>query len=73
MKLGWVVAAAVLGIPSAAAAQQAAILGTWKFDLEQSDAGGVMHILQHYESAGAWRWPFDLTGTAARAAWQPAE
>lgn len=35
MKLGWIVAAAVLGIPSAAAAQQAPILGTWKFDLKQ--------------------------------------
>lgn len=29
------------------------LVGTWKFDLEQSDAGGVMHILQHYESANS--------------------
>ena len=34
MKLGWIVAA-MLGVPGIAAAQQAPILGTWKFDLKQ--------------------------------------
>ncbi len=29
------------------------LVGTWKFDLEQSDAGGAMHVLQHYESANS--------------------
>lgn len=29
------------------------LVDTWKFDLEQPEAGGVMHILQHYESANS--------------------
>jgi len=37
VRLGWTLAAILLSAPSAAAAQQTAILGTWKFDLEQGD------------------------------------
>lgn len=35
MKLGWILAATLLSAPATAAAQQSAILGTWKFDLKQ--------------------------------------
>ena len=35
MRLVWIVAAFLLGAPAVAAAQQTAILGTWKFDLKQ--------------------------------------
>lgn len=35
MKLGWILAATLLSAPATAAAQQPAILGTWKFDLKQ--------------------------------------
>ena len=35
MRLVWIVAAFLLGAPALAAAQQPAILGTWKFDLRQ--------------------------------------
>jgi hypothetical protein len=34
---GWILAATLLCMPGAAAAQQAAILGTWEFDLEQGN------------------------------------
>ncbi len=37
MRLGWTLAAILCWAPSAAVAQQPAILGTWKFDLEQGD------------------------------------
>lgn len=38
MRLGWILAATLLAaVPSAAGAQQAAILGTWQFDLRQGD------------------------------------
>ena len=38
MKLGWILAGTLLaGLPGGAAAQQPAILGTWKFDLKQGD------------------------------------
>ncbi len=37
MRLGWTLAAVLCWAPSAAVAQQPAILGTWKFDLEQGD------------------------------------
>ena len=35
MRLGWILLVATLGVPRVAGAQQAAILGTWKFDLRQ--------------------------------------
>jgi hypothetical protein len=35
VRLGWIVATILLGLPGAAAAQVPAILGTWKFDLKQ--------------------------------------
>jgi hypothetical protein len=35
VRLVWIVAAFLLGAPAVAAAQQTAILGTWKFDLKQ--------------------------------------
>ena len=35
VRLGWIVAAVLLGAPSMAVAQTQAILGTWKFDLKQ--------------------------------------
>lgn len=34
---GWILAATLLCMPGAAVAQQAAILGTWEFDLEQGN------------------------------------
>ena len=37
MKLGWILVVALLAGPRVAAAQQQAILGTWKFDLKQGD------------------------------------
>jgi len=38
VRLGWILAATLLAaVPSAAGAQQAAILGTWQFDLRQGD------------------------------------
>ena len=38
MRLGWILAATALAaVPGTAAAQQPAILGTWKFDLNQGD------------------------------------
>ena len=38
MRLGWILAATLLAaVPGTAAAQQPAILGTWKFDLNQGD------------------------------------
>lgn len=38
VRLGWILAATVLAaVPGTAAAQQPAILGTWKFDLKQGD------------------------------------
>lgn len=38
MRLGWLLAVTLLlGTPGIAGAQQAAILGTWKFDLKQGD------------------------------------
>lgn len=38
MRLGWLLAATLLlGVSGTAGAQQAAILGTWKFDLKQGD------------------------------------
>jgi hypothetical protein len=35
VRFGWLLGAALLLAPTAAGAQQAAILGTWKFDLKQ--------------------------------------
>lgn len=35
MRLVWIVAALLLGVPALAAAQRPAILGTWQFDLTQ--------------------------------------
>ena len=35
MRLVWIVAALLLGVPALGAAQQVAILGTWQFDLKQ--------------------------------------
>ena len=35
MKFGWILLGAALLAPRVAGAQQAAILGTWKFDLKQ--------------------------------------
>ena len=39
MKLGWILAGTLLlaAMPGSSAAQQPAILGTWKFDLKQGD------------------------------------
>ena len=37
MRLGWPLLVAMLLAPRVAGAQQAAILGTWKFDLKQGD------------------------------------
>src|SRR5512134_26815 len=38
VRLGWLLAATLLlGLPGTAGAQEAAILGTWKFDLKQGD------------------------------------
>jgi len=38
VRLGWLLAATLLlGVSGTAGAQQAAILGTWKFDLKQGD------------------------------------
>jgi hypothetical protein len=37
VRLGWILAATLLGVPGAAGAQQPVILGTWKFDLKQGD------------------------------------
>ena len=35
MKLVWIVAALLVGVPAVGAAQKATILGTWQFDLTQ--------------------------------------
>ena len=37
MKFSWILAGTILMAPSIGAAQQAPILGTWKFDLKQGD------------------------------------
>jgi hypothetical protein len=37
VKLSWILAGALLLAPTVASAQQAPILGTWKFDLKQGD------------------------------------
>ncbi len=37
MKFSWILAGTLLVTPTIAAAQQAPILGTWKFDLKQGD------------------------------------
>lgn len=37
MKLSWILAGTLLLTPTVVAAQQAPILGTWKFDLKQGD------------------------------------
>jgi hypothetical protein len=56
VKLGWILAVAVLAaVPATAAAQQPAILGTWKFDLEQGDSGqGPRTVIVRADSSASY-------------------
>lgn len=53
MRLGWIVAAAMVAVPGTVQAQGPAVLGTWKFDLAQGDrpAGPRLVIVRPDSSA----------------------
>jgi hypothetical protein len=78
VKLGWILAVAVLAaVPGTAAAQQSAILGTWKFDLEQGDGGeGPRMVIVRADSSASygaetvrWRIVGDSLGLALGGEW----
>ena len=56
MRLGWLLAATfLLGLPGVARAQQAAILGTWQFDLEQGgDKEGPRTVIVRPDSSASY-------------------
>lgn len=55
MRLGWILAAALLcAAPVAAPAQQSAVLGTWKFDLKQGDKEGPRTVIVRADSSASY-------------------
>ncbi len=55
MKLSWILAGALFLLPTAAAAQHAPILGTWKFDLKQgSKKQGPRTVIVRNDSSASY-------------------
>jgi hypothetical protein len=55
VRFAWIVAAVLLGAPSLAAAQHPAILGTWKFDLNQGPKkGGPRMVVVRSDSSASY-------------------
>lgn len=64
MSVRWILAAVILGAPAVASAQTGAILGTWKFDLEQGPKkAGPRIVVVRADSSASYgtetvRWRF---------------
>jgi hypothetical protein len=54
VRLGWNLATLLLGAPGVAGAQQAAILGTWQFDLRQGEKEGPRIVIVRPDSSASY-------------------